>query len=153
MPAPDSAGILLFRQHEGAVEVLLGHPGGPFWRRKDEGAWMIPKGAIEEGEAPAEAALREFEEELGTRVATMPFPLTTIRQAGGKVVAVFAAEGDLDASAISSATFQMEWPPRSGRQQDFPELDRAEWMTLDEARRRMLPSQRPILDALVAKLA
>lgn len=114
---------------------------------------MIPKGAIEEGEAPADAAVREFEEELGTRLAIMPFPLTTIRQAGGKVVEVFAAEGDLDPSAISSATFQMEWPPRSGQQQDFPELDRAAWMTLDEARRRMLPSQRPILDALAARLA
>ena len=153
MPAPLSAGILLFRQRNGAVEVLLGHPGGPFWRNKDEGAWMIPKGAIEEGEAPAEAALREFEEEMGTRLTAVPFKLTTIRQTGGKIVEVFAVEGDLDASAVTSTTFSMEWPPRSGQRQDYPELDRAEWMSLGDARRRMLPSQQPILDALEARLA
>ena len=153
MPAPLSAGILLFRQRNGAVEVLLGHPGGPFWRNKDEGAWMIPKGAIEEGEAPAEAALREFEEEMGTRLPAVPFKLTTIRQTGGKIVEVFAVEGDLDASAVTSTTFSMEWPPRSGQRQDYPELDRAEWMSLGDARRRMLRSQVPILDALEARLA
>jgi predicted NUDIX family NTP pyrophosphohydrolase len=152
VPAPVSAGILLFRQRDGEVEVLLGHPGGPFWRNKDEGAWMIPKGAIEEGEAPAEAALREFEEELGTRLWAVPFKLVTVRQAGGKVVEVFAVEGDLNAAAITSNSFSMEWPPRSGQRQDFPELDRAEWMTLADARRRMLRSQLPILAALEARL-
>ena len=153
MPPPLSAGILLFRQCDGEVEVLLGHPGGPFWRSKDEGAWMIPKGAVEEGEVPAEAALREFEEELGTRLERVPFPLCTVKQKGGKVVEVFALEGDLDAAAITSAEFSMEWPPRSGEQQRFPELDRARWMGLAEAWAMILPSQRPILEALEARLA
>ena len=153
MPPPLSAGILLFRERDRQVEVLLGHPGGPFWRSKDEGAWMIPKGAIEDGEVPAEAALREFEEELGTRLEQVPFPLCTVKQKGGKVVEVFALEGDLDATAITSTEFSMEWPPRSGELQRFPDLDRARWMRLEEARLMILRSQLPILDALVARLA
>ena len=153
MPPPLSAGVLLFRQRGGQTEVLLGHPGGPFWRSKDEGAWMIPKGAVEAGEVPAEAALREFEEELGTRLERVPFPLCTVKQKGGKVVEVFALEGDLDAEAITSTEFSMEWPPRSGELQRFPELDRARWMGLADARAMILPSQRPILDALEARLA
>jgi len=152
MSPPPSAGIVMFRQRAGAVEVLLIKPGGPFWRNKDIGAWMIPKGMVEPGEAPAEAALREFEEETGTRVTTVPFPLATVRQAGGKQVEAFAVEGDLDPAAISSIEFELEWPPRSGRRQRFPEAAEARWMTIAEARRMMLPSQLPLLDALEDKL-
>ena len=104
------------------------------------------------GEQPAEAALREFEEETGVAITAVPFKLTTVRQAGGKIVEVYAVEGDFDPAALNSNSFSMEWPPRSGKQQEYPELDRAEWMTLAEARRRMLPSQQPILDALEARL-
>jgi predicted NUDIX family NTP pyrophosphohydrolase len=152
MPPPLSAGILLFRQRDGETEVLLIKPGGPFWRNKDAGAWMIPKGLVEPGEAPAEAALREFEEETGTRLAAIPFRLATVRQAGGKVVEAFALEGDLDPAAIHSNDFELEWPPRSGRMQRFPEVAEARWMPLAEARELMLPSQLPLLDALERKL-
>ena len=151
MPAPRSAGILLFRKN-GEVEVLLVKPGGPFWRNKETGAWMIPKGAIESGEAPAEAALREFEEETGTRLSTVPFPLATIRQAGGKYVEAFAVEGDLDPATIRSNEFEVEWPPRSGELRRFPEVVEARWMILAQARELMLPSQLPLLDALETKL-
>jgi predicted NUDIX family NTP pyrophosphohydrolase len=152
MPPPLSAGILLFRQRDRATEVLLIKPGGPYWRRRDEGAWMIPKGAVEEGESPAEAALREFAEETGTGLTSVPFALAKVRQAGGKYVIAFAAEGDLDASAISSTEFEMEWPPKSGRNERFPEVAAARWMTLAEARAMMLPSQLPLIDALEDKL-
>jgi len=152
MSPPPSAGILMFRQRDGRTEVLLIKPGGPFWRNKDVGSWMIPKGMVEPGEAPAEAALREFEEETGTRVATVPFPLATVRQAGGKQVEAFAVEGDLDPAAISSIEFEIEWPPKSGRRQRFPEAEEARWMTIAEARRMMLTSQLPLLEALEAKL-
>jgi len=153
MPPPRSAGILLFRQRDGATEVLLIRPGGPFWRGKDVGAWMIPKGMVEPGEAPAEAALREFAEETGTRLDAVPFPLATVRQSGGKMVEAFAVEGDLDPAAISSIEFEMEWPPRSGRRQHFPEVEEASWMTLKQARQLMLPSQLPLIDALEEKLS
>ena len=113
---------------------------------------MIPKGMIEPGEAPAEAALREFEEETGTRLTAVPFPLATVRQAGGKMVQAFALEGDLDPDAITSIEFELEWPPRSGRRQRFPEAEQARWMTMAEARELMLASQLPLLDALEAKL-
>ena len=152
MPPPRSAGILLFRQSEGRPEVLLIKPGGPFWKNKDVGAWMIPKGMIERGEAPAEAALREFEEETGTRLTTVPFPLATVRQAAGKLVDAFAVEGDLDPTAMESNQFEVEWPPKSGRIKRYPEVAEARWMTLDEARALMLPSQLPLLDALEKKL-
>ena len=152
MPPPLSAGVLLFRERAGATEVLLIRPGGPYWRNRDAGAWMIPKGAIEPGEAPVEAALREFEEETGTRIDRVPFPLAKIRQAGGKSVEAFAAEGDLDAAAVRSNHFEVEWPPKSGRLQSFPEVDEARWMTIAEARSMMLPSQLPLLDALERKL-
>ena len=152
MPLPHSAGILLFRQRAGATQVLLIKPGGPFWKNKDVGAWMIPKGMIEADEAPAEAALREFEEETGTRLEAVPFPLATVRQAGGKRVEAFAVEGDLDPAAIRSNMFEVEWPPRSGRRQSFPEVAEAQWMSLAEARAFMLPSQLPLIDALEAKL-
>jgi predicted NUDIX family NTP pyrophosphohydrolase len=127
-------------------------PGGPFWRSKDAGAWMIPKGAVEAGEVPAEAALREFEEETGTRLASMPIPLARVRQAGGKIVEAFAIEGDLDAAAVTSNHFEIEWPPRSGQIERFPEVAEARWMTRAEARAMMLPSQLPLLDALEKKL-
>jgi predicted NUDIX family NTP pyrophosphohydrolase len=152
MPPPPSAGILLFRERGGEVQVLLIKPGGPFWRSKDEGAWMIPKGAIEPGEQASDAAIREFEEETGAPLTVVPFPLCTIKQAGGKVVEVFAAEGQLDPATIASNEFQMEWPPKSGEFQSFPEAEEARWMTLPEAERMMLPSQLPMLDALVERL-
>lgn len=151
MPAPLSAGILLFRQRDN-VEVLLIKPGGPFWRSKDAGAWMIPKGMAEPGETPVEAALREFEEETGTRLTAMPFQLARVRQAGGKLVEAFAVEGNLDAAAVRSNDFELEWPPRSGRLDRYPEVAEARWMSLALAREMMLPSQLPLLDALEAKL-
>jgi predicted NUDIX family NTP pyrophosphohydrolase len=152
MPPPLSAGVLLFRQRNGRIEVLLTKPGGPFWRNKDIGAWMIPKGVVEPGEAPAEAALREFEEETGTKVTAVPFPLATVRQVGGKVVEAFAVEGEFDCTSLRSNEFEIEWPPRSGRFERFPESGEARWLTLAEARRLMLPSQLPLLDALEMKL-
>jgi predicted NUDIX family NTP pyrophosphohydrolase len=152
MPPPRSAGILLFRDGRRDIEVLLVKPGGPFWRNKDAGAWMIPKGMVEPGEKPAQAALREFEEETGTRLSALPFPLATVRQSGGKIVEAFAAEGDLDPEAITSIEFEIEWPAKSGRRQRFPEVEQARWMTMAEARAMMLPSQIPLLDALEAKL-
>lgn len=152
MPQPLSAGVLLFRQQDDRIEVLLIRPGGPYWRKKNAGAWMIPKGTIEPGEAPAEAALREFEEETGTRLEAVPFPLGIVRQSGGKTVQAFAVEGDLDARGIHSNQFELEWPPRSGRREFFPEVEEGRWMTLAEARKMMLPSQLPLLDALEAKL-
>jgi predicted NUDIX family NTP pyrophosphohydrolase len=152
MSPPLSAGVLLFRQRDGGTEVLLIKPGGPFWRNKDVGAWMIPKGRIEPGEATAEAALREFEEETGTRLTSVPFPLAKVRQAGGKWVEAFALEGDLDADAVVSNEFEVEWPPRSGRFELFPEVELARWMPVALAREMMLPSQLPLLDALEEKL-
>ncbi|HEX8938140.1 MAG TPA: NUDIX domain-containing protein [Sphingomicrobium sp.] len=152
MPPPLSAGILLFRKRDREIEVLLIKPGGPFWRNRDAGAWMIPKGMVEPGEAPAEAALREFAEETGTLLSAIPFRLARVRQAGGKLVEAFAVEGDLDPAGISSNQFELEWPPRSGRRERFPEVLEARWMRLDEARSLMLPSQLPLLDALEAKL-
>jgi len=152
VPAPHSAGILLYRRRGDALEVLLIKPGGPFWQGKDVGAWMIPKGMVEPGETAAEAALREFEEETGTRPVSTPVPLAIVRQSGGKVVEAFALEGDLDAAAVRSIAFEMEWPPKSGRRQSFPEAQEARWMSLAEARALMLPSQLPLLDALEAAL-
>ncbi|HEX8215063.1 MAG TPA: NUDIX domain-containing protein [Allosphingosinicella sp.] len=148
-----SAGILLYRRGEAGLEVLLVHPGGPYWAGRDEGAWMIPKGLAEPGEEPAACAMREFEEELGTRPAGTPRPLCRVRQKGGKWVDGFALEGDLDADGIVSNSFEMEWPPRSGEIRQFPEVDRASWLTLPEARAKILPSQLPLLDALEGAVA
>lgn len=146
-----SAGILLYRQAP-ELEVLLVLPGGPFWRGKDAGAWMIPKGLVETGEDPLACALREFEEELGVKPVGVPRPLCRIRQKGGKFVEAFALEGDLDAAAIVSNSFRIEYPPKSGQYRDFPEVDAAAWYGLAEARMKILPSQAPILDALEAML-
>ncbi len=145
-----SAGILLYRDRGAGREVLLIHPGGPFWRNKDRGAWQIPKGGIAEGESAAAAALREFAEELGTRPPGTPRPLGSIRQAGGKHVEAFALAGDLRVETLVSNLFELEWPPRSGRIEQHPEVDEARWFTLPDAREMMLPSQLPMLDALEA---
>jgi predicted NUDIX family NTP pyrophosphohydrolase len=153
MRPPHSAGILLFRRRAGDTEVLLIRPGGPYWRNKDAGAWMIPKGTLEPGEKAAEAALREFAEETGTRLTAAPFPLATVRQAGGKIVQAFAVEGDLDPALVHSNDFELEWPPRSGRLQRFPEVAEARWLSLAEARAMMLPSQLPLLKALEGRLS
>ena len=152
MPAR-SAGILLYRNDPDAIRALLVHPGGPFWRGRDEGAWMIPKGLVEPGEDALATALREFEEELGARPIGEPVALCTVRQAGGKWVEAFALEGDFDCSALSSNEFTIEYPPRSGQFRAFPEVDEARWFTLPEARAKILKSQAPILDALEASLA
>jgi predicted NUDIX family NTP pyrophosphohydrolase len=148
--AKTSAGILLHRERGGAREVLLVHPGGPFWARKDAGAWSIPKGEYGEGDDPRACALREFEEELGSSLpaGTELTDLGTVRQSGGKVVTAYAAAGDLDATAITSNTFTTEWPPRSGRMQEFPEVDRAEWFTLDAAREKINPAQAELLERI-----
>ena len=148
--AQTSAGILLWRRRGGEREVLLAHFGGPQWRRRDEGAWAIPKGVVEPGEDSADCARREFEEELGARAEGELTPLGRIRQRGGKWVEAFAMEGDFDPEAIVSNLFTLEWPPRSGRSQTFPEVDRAAWFDLERARAMILPSQRPILDAFEA---
>ena len=151
--AKRSAGLLLYRRGDRGLEVLLVHPGGPFWRAKDLGAWSLAKGEIDPGEEPAACALREFEEETGTRLEGVPVPLGEVRQAGGKTVIGFALEGDLDADAIRSITFELEWPPRSGRRQSYPEVDRAAWFTLDEAREKLNAAQAAFLDRLAALLA
>jgi predicted NUDIX family NTP pyrophosphohydrolase len=143
-----SAGVLLFRRKTHGVEVLLVHPGGPLWARKDEGAWSIPKGEIDTGEDPLAAARREFEEELGSPVSGEFIELAPVRQASGKMVHAWAVEGDFDPATLTGGSFSMEWPPRSGRQQQFPEVDRAEWFTLDQAKRKINKGQIPLLDQL-----
>jgi predicted NUDIX family NTP pyrophosphohydrolase len=150
--AKTSAGLLLYRQRPERLEVFLVHPGGPFWVRKDQGAWSIPKGEIATGEEPLAAARREFAEETGLLAEGDAIALTPIRQKGGKIVHAFALEGDADADAISSNRFVIEWPPRSGRQQEFPEVDRAGWFGLAEARQKLLESQHGLLDELADHL-
>ncbi len=143
-----SAGLLMYRRRADRLEVLLVHPGGPFWAKKDLGAWTIPKGEVEEGEDELATARREFEEETSIR-AQGPFrPLGRVRQKSGKVVHAWAFEGDADPSAVRSNTIRIQWPPRSGQWQTIPEVDRAEWFTLQEARRRINPAQVALLDAL-----
>jgi predicted NUDIX family NTP pyrophosphohydrolase len=147
-----SAGLLLFRESSGDLEVLLVHPGGPFWKNKDEGAWSIPKGEFADGEDPLAAAHREFEEETGCRAEGEAIALRPLRQAGGKEVHAWAVRGDLDPEQIRSNTFSLKWPPKSGRTQEFPEVDRAGWFPLDLARRKMLKGQIDFLDQLQALL-
>jgi predicted NUDIX family NTP pyrophosphohydrolase len=142
----------MYRTDGSGLSILLVHPGGPFWRNKDAGAWSIPKGEIGEGEDAAAAARREFEEELGTAPPGELIPLGQIRQKGGKVVEAFALEGDLDTRRIVSNSFDCEWPPRSGRIQSFPEVDRAEWFTIAAAREKLLESQWPLLHRLAQAL-
>jgi predicted NUDIX family NTP pyrophosphohydrolase len=138
----------MYRRRQGIVEVLLAHLGGPFWAKKDLGAWSIPKGGIHPDEDPLDAAKREFEEETGLSVSGEFIPLTPIKQSGGKIVHIWAIEGDCDASAIKSNTFMIEWPPRSGRRQAFPEIDRAEWFSLDDAREKVTKGQRGFIEEL-----
>jgi predicted NUDIX family NTP pyrophosphohydrolase len=145
-----SAGLMLHRRRASGIEVLLVHPGGPFWARKDEGAWSIPKGLCEAGEEPVATARREFEEETGL-VPSGPFlRLGEFKQPGGKLVSAFAAEGDFDPSSLKSNLFSLEWPPRSGRVQEFPEIDKAAWFAPNAARSKLLRGQVPILEALLA---
>jgi predicted NUDIX family NTP pyrophosphohydrolase len=152
-PRRRSAGIVLHRDGGGGPEVLLVHPGGPFWAKKDLGAWSIPKGEYEPDEDPRACALREFEEETGTRLDTEELvELGAVVQKAGKEVTAWAVRGDLDPSSVRSNSFTMEWPPRSGRQQEFPEIDRAQWFTLDEAREKLVAAQVELLDRLVERV-
>jgi predicted NUDIX family NTP pyrophosphohydrolase len=154
MAARTSAGVLVHRTRDGVLEVLLVHPGGPFWAKKDAAAWSIPKGEFDASRESAEvAARREFVEETGQQPPPVLIALAVVKQPGGKVVHAFAGEGEIDVAAIRSNTFELEWPPRSGRRQAFPEVDRAAWFTLDEARARIHAGQRPLLDALAALLS
>jgi predicted NUDIX family NTP pyrophosphohydrolase len=147
-----SAGILLYRRGDAGPEVLLVHPGGPFWAKKDDGAWSIPKGLIDKGEDPLLAARREFTEETGGTASGAAIALGDFKQPGGKIVTAFAVEGDFDLADFSSTSFTMEWPPRSGRQAEFPEADRAEWFAIEDARVKILTGQAAMLDALMEHL-
>jgi predicted NUDIX family NTP pyrophosphohydrolase len=147
-----SAGILLYRRADAGLEVLLVHPGGPFWKNKDAGSWSIAKGEVEEGEDPLPAARRELAEETGFCAGGDAIPLGEVRQKGGKVVHAWAVAGDADPDLLRSNKFELEWPPRSGRKRSFPEVDRAAWFGFPEARERILPAQVPFLDRLEAEL-
>lgn len=148
-----SAGILLYRYRNKTLQVFLVHPGGPFWAKKDTGAWSIPKGEFTAKEDPLLAAKREFQEETGYEPKGNFLPLTPIKQSSGKIIHVWALKGDLDPTAIRSNTFTIEWPPKSGRQQEFPEIDRAEWFTLQEAREKIVSGQAGFLKELESLLS
>jgi predicted NUDIX family NTP pyrophosphohydrolase len=148
MPRKLSAGIILYRRRETGLEVLIVHPGGPFWAKRDEGAWSIPKGEYVEGEDPLSVAKREFYEETGSALTGPCLELPPVRQPSGKIIRAWAVEGDLDATAIRSNSFSLEWPPRSGRVQSFPEVDRACWYALEQAKGKLLPGQRALLEEL-----
>jgi predicted NUDIX family NTP pyrophosphohydrolase len=151
---PDkSAGLLLFRRRGAKVEILLVHPGGPFWAKKDDGAWSIPKGLYEDDEDPLVAAQREFAEEVGTRIEGEFTPLGEFKLPSGKRLSVWAAEGDVDAASVVSNLFEMEWPPRSGKRAQFPEVDRAAWFSPEAARTKITTGQLPVIDAFTARLA
>jgi predicted NUDIX family NTP pyrophosphohydrolase len=148
-----SAGILMYRSREGSLEVLLVHPGGPFWAKKDEGAWSIPKGEFNiDTEDPLEAARREFAEETGFTPEGDFISLGTLAQSGMKIVRAWAVEGDCDAAHIKSNTFSMEWPPRSGKQREFPEVDRGDWFDIETAKTKILKGQTPFIDRLLEQL-
>jgi predicted NUDIX family NTP pyrophosphohydrolase len=147
-----SAGILMYRNRKGAVEVFLVHPGGPFFKKKDLGAWSIPKGEIDEGEDPLGAAKREFQEETGCGAAGSFLSLSSVKQKSGKIVVCWAVAGDCDADSIKSNMFSLEWPPQSGRMQEFPEVDRAAWFTIPEAKQKINPAQAALLDELMSKI-
>ncbi len=147
-----SAGLLMYRFRERHLEVLLVHPGGPYWRRRDLGVWSIPKGLLEDGEEPLEAARREFEEETSVAPREPYLELPTVQQKGGKIVHAWAFEGDCDPAHVRSNTFEMEFPPGSGRIAEYPEIDRAEFFSPEEARRKVNPAQAALIDALEAKL-
>ena len=152
MAKKNSAGILLHRLRGSGIEVFLVHPGGPFWATKDAGAWSIPKGEFEAGEDPLEAAKREFKEETGFAVAGNFIELTPVKQPGGKVVYAWAVMGDCEADSIKSNTFSLEWPPRSGKRKEFPEVDRAGWFTPEVAREKILKGQLNFLEELKRKI-
>ncbi len=147
-----SAGLLMYRRRQRIVEVFLVHPGGPFWSKKDAGAWSIPKGEYAAGEDPFEVAKREFREETGFEASGEFVPLTPRKQPSGKIITAWAFEGDCDASAVKSNTFSMEWPPRSGRQQEFPEVDRAGWFTLPDAGQKIIKGQSGFIEELTQLL-
>ena len=147
-----SAGILLYRRKNDEFRVFLVHPGGPFFEKKDAGAWSVPKGEIDEGEDALAAARREFEEETGCGLEGTFITLSPVTQKGGKIVLAWAVKGDCDADAIRSNTFALEWPPKSGRVRDFPEVDRAGWFTVDEAKKKINPAQAALVDELLSKL-
>lgn len=151
--AKQSAGLLLYRKRQGQWEFLLAHPGGPFWKNKDQGAWTIPKGELRPGEDPFEAARRECLEELGLKLEGNFIQLTPIKQKGGKTVHAWAVESDWDPALLQSNSFSLEWPPRSGKQQQFPEVDRAQFFNLETARGKISPAQAPLLEELAAKLS
>lgn len=155
MPTKQSAGILLFRSAAEGPQVLLVHPGGPYWAKKDLGAWSIPKGEFGEGEEARACALRELEEELGSPPPISEeelIDLGEVRQKGGKRVRVWTTEADFDPTTLRSSTFTMQWPPRSGREREFPEVDRAEWFSPEEARQKLIPAQSAFIDRLLRRL-
>ena len=154
MPPKRSAGILLYRRHEGRIEVLLVHLGGPFWSKKDEGAWFIPKGELEEGEQPLSAAKREFREELGCEPPNgEPLELGTVKNKSGKLIYAWALQGDFDLADFKSNTFSLEWPPKSGKMREFPEIDRAAFFSLPDAEPKLHPAELPLLERLCTLLA
>jgi predicted NUDIX family NTP pyrophosphohydrolase len=148
-----SAGVLVYRESKGRLEVLLVHPGGPFWVKKDEGAWSIPKGEIEEGEEPLAVARRELQEETSMEITGDFHALKPLKQTGGKMVYAWAVKGDFDPAQFKSNTFKMEWPPKSGKEREFPEVDRAEWFSTEMARKKILKSQQGFISQLIAQIS